>query len=152
MTAQVLATLRPLHKRTEIAVTMAIPDGIELDSYPGPYGQVIANHVGNALFHAFDGWEEGRVEVRLAGRSGGTVVVEVADNGAGIPPNAIGRVFEPFFTTRLGQGGSGLGLHIVHNLVTGVLGGRVGVASTLGQGAVFTLHIPATAPREKGVA
>lgn len=152
VTEQVLATLRPLHKRSEIEVVMTIPEGVELDSYPGPYGQIITNLVTNALVHAFDGRVSGRIEVRLAGHAADTVIVDVADNGAGIPPNAIGRVFEPFFTTKLGQGGSGLGLHIVHNLVCGILGGRITVTSSLGQGAVFSIRIPLLAPREAGAA
>jgi signal transduction histidine kinase len=74
------------------------------------------------------------------------VQIEVRDNGVGIPADNLKRVFDPFFTTRLGQGGSGLGLHIVHNIVTEVLGGHVNVSSQPGAGTVFTLRLPLRAP------
>jgi len=70
----------------------------------------------------------------------------VRDHGKGIDTDNLRRIFDPFFTTRLGQGGSGLGLHIVHNIVTGLLGGQVEVDSQPGEGSVFTLRLPARAP------
>ncbi|MEI8157816.1 MAG: HAMP domain-containing sensor histidine kinase, partial [Burkholderiales bacterium] len=75
--------------------------------------------------------------------------LEVSDSGHGILKTDLTHVFEPFFTTRMGQGGSGLGLHIVHNLVTSVLGGQITVQSETGQGAVFTLKLPRAAPRHE---
>jgi two-component system, NtrC family, sensor kinase len=71
----------------------------------------------------------------------------VSDNGHGIAPEHLSRIFDPFFTTRLGQGGSGLGLNIVHNLVTGVLGGKLEVASQQGWGVRFAIRLPLCAPR-----
>ena len=73
--------------------------------------------------------------------------LSVADTGKGIAPDDVHRIFEPFFTTRLGQGGSGLGLHIVHNIVTGVLGGRINVTSEPGLGAAFCVVLPRVAPQ-----
>jgi signal transduction histidine kinase len=70
----------------------------------------------------------------------------VADNGAGIPTDHLRRVFDPFYTTRLGAGQSGLGLYITHNIVTGVLAGQIDVSSTPGHGSTFTLRLPAAAP------
>ncbi|UUZ54915.1 hypothetical protein LP419_02805 [Massilia sp. H-1] len=74
------------------------------------------------------------------------VTISVADSGAGIAPDVIGRVYDPFFTTKLGSGGSGLGLHVAHNIVTGVLGGRIELHSELGKGSVFTMLLPMVAP------
>ena len=74
------------------------------------------------------------------------VQVQVRDYGRGIPPESLAKVFDPFFTTRLGQGGSGLGLSIVYGLVTRTLGGRVSVDSVPGQGATFTLVLPVNGP------
>jgi signal transduction histidine kinase len=70
----------------------------------------------------------------------------VRDTGHGISADNLHRVFDPFFTTRLGQGGSGLGLHIVHNLVQSVLGGRIEVESQPNQGACFRMTLPLHAP------
>ena len=143
---ETLAVLSPRLRTTSHGVTLDIPEDIEFDSYPGALGQVVSNLVENALIHAFAGREHGQVTI-AARPAGDRVRLTVADDGAGIPAENLGRVFDPFFTTRLGQGGSGLGLHIVHNLVTGLLGGRVAVDSAPGQGAVFTLHLPPVAPQ-----
>jgi signal transduction histidine kinase len=74
------------------------------------------------------------------------VSLTISDNGKGIAPEHLSKVFDPFFTTRLGQGGSGLGLHIVHNLVTGILGGQIRVFSVEGKGTQFVMRLPLVAP------
>ncbi|WP_024303952.1 sensor histidine kinase [Pseudogulbenkiania sp. MAI-1] len=121
--------------------------GLRLDSFPGPLGQVLQNLIDNALVHAFENIAEGKI--RLSARPGsdpGTIVVQVADNGVGIAPEIRERIFEPFFTTRRGRGGSGLGLSLVQQLVTRVLGGTLGVSSGEGVGTIFSLTLPTRAP------
>ncbi len=71
-------------------------------------------------------------------------MLRFSDNGKGIAPEHLGRIFDPFYTTRRGSGGSGLGLNVVYNLVTQTLGGVIDVQSTLGQGTTFTLRLPLT--------
>ena len=73
----------------------------------------------------------------------------ISDNGKGIAPEHLNRVFDPFFTTRLGQGGSGLGLNIVYNLSRGILGGQISVTSTRGIGTEFRLKLPWVAPHSE---
>ena len=143
---ELLITLRPQFKRTAHRIALDIPPGLELDSYPGPLEQVLTNLVGNSLAHGFAGVEAGRIQLRAQALDPTQLVLRYADNGIGIPPAILNRIFAPFFTTRLGQGGSGLGLYIVYNLVTGVLGGTIRVHSQPGQGTVFTLALPRTAP------
>ena len=126
-----------------------IADGLQMDSYPGPLEQVVANLVGNSLTHGFAGIDEGCIELRAETAGATHVALRCADNGVGISPATVNRIFEPFFTTRLGQGGSGLGLYIVYNLVTGVLGGTIEVDSPPAGGTVFTLLLPRTAPECK---
>jgi signal transduction histidine kinase len=70
----------------------------------------------------------------------------IADTGVGIPADDLTHIYDPFFTTKLGSGGSGLGLHVAHNIVTGVLGGHIEAASSAA-GTTFTLHLPVVAPR-----
>lgn len=118
----------------------------ELDSYPGPLGQVLVNLINNALLHAFHAREQGCIELRGQTLPGDWLELQVCDDSIGIADEHLPRIFDPFFTTRLGQGGSGLGLHIVHNLVSGVLGGKLSVRSQLGQGTCFTLRLPRVAP------
>jgi len=118
-----------------------------LDSYPGPLGQVVTNLVNNALLHGFEGRANGTVSLSAVINREGSVELTVADDGNGIPAANLGRIFDPFFTTKLGAGGSGLGLNITHNIVTGVLGGRIRVASEIGQGTTFILTLPTVAPQ-----
>ncbi len=125
---------------------VSIAAGIVLDSYPGPLGQVITNLVDNAVVHAFADDQKAEVAISADNSVPGRVVVEVADNGKGIATSLLPRIFDPFVTTRMGRGGTGLGLHIAHNIVVSVLGGTIAVDSTPGRGTRFTIDIPLTAP------
>jgi signal transduction histidine kinase len=127
---EILVTLRPGFKRLPIKVEAAVAESISLDSYPGPLGQVLSNLIENAIIHGFEGGQAGgRVEISASELPGDEIELIISDNGKGIPVGDQGRVFDPFFTTRFGHGGSGLGLHIVHHLVTQVLGGSIKVRS-----------------------
>ncbi len=143
---EILAMLQPQMKKLPLRVTVDIPAGIELDSYPGPFGQVVANLVNNAVLHGFDdGRNDGTIEIS-ARLDGDRLRLTVRDDGAGIASGNIARIFDPFFTTRLGKGGSGLGLNIVYNIVANVLGGKITVESEVGKGASFNVELPAVAP------
>ncbi|WP_168220431.1 ATP-binding protein [Azospirillum thermophilum] len=146
VTAEVLATLRPTFRQIDLAVDLAIPEGLEVDGYPGAWGQVLANLVSNAVTHGFR--ERGGGTVRIAARpvEDERLEVTVADDGAGMAPDVLRRAFEPFFTTGLSSGGSGLGLHIVYGTVVRVLGGRIRVDSAPGAGTCFVIVLPLTAP------
>ncbi|MDG4552410.1 MAG: PAS domain S-box protein [Candidatus Contendobacter sp.] len=142
---ELLVTLQPQFKHTAHRVELDIAPGLELDSYPGPLEQVLANLIGNSLVHGFAGRDAGLIHIRAAGNLG-HIRIAHADNGVGIPEALHSRIFEPFFTTRLGSGGSGLGLYIAYNLVTGVLGGTIEVHSAPEAGTTFTLTLPRGAP------
>lgn len=142
---EVVRTLRHQLKNRNIQYQIDLPEDIWMDSYPGPLGQVMSNLFNNAVIHGFDNLDVGEITIR-GSVSGQWVELQLADNGRGIPQKLIQRVFEPFVTTKLGHGGSGLGLHIVHNIVLNVLGGEITVASQVGQGTCFTLRLPLVAP------
>lgn len=144
---EVVETLRPNLKGTQHEVRIDIAPGIRMESFPGPLGQVIINLVMNAVLHAFEGRPQGLITLRAKPLEDQKVLLECADNGNGIAPEHLSRVFDPFFTTRLGQGGSGLGLAIVHRLVTQVLGGQITVESGTLEGTAFTLRLPLVAPK-----
>lgn len=143
---EIVLTLQPTLRHTPYQVVTDLPSGLVLDSYPGPLGQVVANLVQNAVIHAFGGRPEGRIDVS-AQASGEDFVLTVADDGEGILDEHLDKVFDPFFTTRLGQGGSGLGLHIVHNVVTGLLGGHIKIQSVVGRGTSMVIRCPLVAPQ-----
>lgn len=144
--AEILLTLGPTIRKAHHQVRCDIPAGLVLDSYPGPLAQIITNLVHNAFLHGFEDRDAGVVTLRAEAVGDDQVRLSVHDNGRGIPPGDIGRIFDPFFTTKLGQGGSGLGLNIVHNLVTHTLGGSIQVESQPGQGTEFTICLPRVAP------
>lgn len=133
-------------KKTPYQLIIDIPQGLIMDSYPGPFGQVLTNLITNALTHAFEGREHGRMHLGAWQQESGHIVLEFSDNGKGIPPDNLKHIFDPFFTTRLGHGGSGLGLNIVHNIVEGLLGGLILVSSVPEQGTRFTITLPVQAP------
>ncbi|HLO77708.1 MAG TPA: ATP-binding protein [Magnetospirillum sp.] len=143
--AEVLLSLKPQFKRTPHRVDIYIPDDIELDSFPGALSQVLTNLMVNSLIHGFEDGRAGVID--LAARLDGDMVELVySDNGRGIPLEVQPQVFEPFFTTRRGSGGSGLGLNIVHNIVHRTLGGTLALDSREDRGVHFTIRIPARAP------
>ena len=104
--------------------------------------RIVQEAMSNVAQHA----EARNVAVTISRGPNHEPMVTIRDDGRGIDPAHLKRIFDPFFTTRLGQGGSGLGLHIVHNIVTGALGGQIEVRSEPGEGAVFVLHLPVKAP------
>lgn len=142
--AETVESIGPRLRQTSHRLELDCPPGIVVDSYPGPLAQAITNLVLNALQHAFDEGEAGLIRVQASSAPADRVRIEVSDDGRGVPAAVASRVFEPFFTTRRGRGGSGLGLHVVYNLVSGPLSGSVRVESPggYGGGARFIVEFP----------
>jgi signal transduction histidine kinase len=150
-TEQMMVSLRPALKHSLIGLSVEVPEDILLKSYPGPYGQVLTNLVLNALTHAFPDKRSGTLRL-IAHRIGGDQVeIEFADDGVGMSEEVQRRAFEPFFTTRRNRGGTGLGLHIVYNLVTRRLGGSLRLESQVGHGTTFRIRLPLIAPKDEYV-
>ncbi|OWW18957.1 PAS domain S-box protein [Noviherbaspirillum denitrificans] len=147
--SEIMLTLWPTLKKTSFTVKQDIPDSLMMDSYPGPLGQVITNLVNNALLHGFEGRQSGTVWIEAVPTAEGWLELTVRDDGVGIAGANLNRIFDPFFTTKLGAGGSGLGLNITHNIVSGILGGRIRVQSEVGAGSTFILSLPVVAPQRQ---
>lgn len=143
---ETMISLGPQIKGAGHRVDIDCPKDVILDSYPGALSQILSNLVMNSIVHAFDPGCEGTISIRVRRETDGGIVLTYADTGKGIPSANLKRVFDPFFTTKRGLGGSGLGLNIVYNLVTGPLGGAIEVFSTLGQGTRFQVKLPVAAP------
>jgi signal transduction histidine kinase/purine-cytosine permease-like protein len=137
---EILLQLSPKLKATQHQVEVQGDPHLMLNSYPGAFSQVITNLVINSLLHAYAPGEVGQITLSFR-QSGGAVILEYADDGMGIAPENLSKIFEPFFTTKRGQGGSGLGLHIVYNLVTRKLGSTIQCESQLGQGTKFVIRL-----------
>ncbi|MGO4382023.1 ATP-binding protein [Pseudoduganella sp. RAF19] len=144
--AQLMLPLYAAVKQPRPQLVQDIPPDLRMRSYPGQLGQAITNLFANCLLHAFPAHSDGVITIAARVGEPDQMLLTVSDNGVGIPPENLRRVFDPFFTTRLGAGSSGLGLHIVHNIVTGVLGGQIDVESKPGQGSRFTMRLPMNAP------
>ena len=142
---EVLDTLNPSLKRYAHTVELDIAKGLLLDSYPGALGQVLINLINNAYLHAFEGRSDGLVRIQALAQGAG-VDIELSDNGWGMTQAHLAQMFQPFFSTKIGRGGTGLGTTIVENLVTRVLGGTLRVESTVGAGTVYYVHLPLQAP------
>jgi signal transduction histidine kinase len=138
---EIVATLMNQVRLAGHTLELQVPAGIAMDSFPGPLGQVIINFVNNALLHAFD-QPGGRMLLTAAARGDGRVRIEFRDDGCGIEEAHLARIFDPFYTTRIGRGGTGLGLNIAYNIVTSLLGGTIRVESTPGHGTAFILDLP----------
>src|SRR5471032_712025 len=136
-----LFALEPMYKKKPVTVRTSVPEGLELDSFPGALEQVLVNLVNNAVLHGMAGRASIAIDIE-ARRCDDMVVLVVRDDGVGIPPAAQRRIFEPFFTTRLGGGGSGLGLYLVHQLVYVTLGGSLTLQSACGAGCSFEIRLP----------
>ena len=115
--------------------------GVIMDSYPDVVLQIVKNLVSNAVVHGFSAAEAGTVRIRV-GEAGGVAELHFSDDGKGMSEEERKNIFEPFYTTRRGRGGTGLGMHIVYNLVTHMLGGTIECRSAPGEGTAFTLTFP----------
>ena len=142
----VLVMVEPSFKHTPFKIATDLSHDLQMSSYPGALGQVLTNLLMNALVHGFEGRDEGLVRVSCRPHGQEQVELVVEDNGRGMDASVVRKIFDPFFTTKLGKGGSGLGMHIVHNIVTNVLGGQIEVQSTPGQGSRMTMLMPRSAP------
>ncbi|MDQ2083306.1 ATP-binding protein [Xanthobacteraceae bacterium Astr-EGSB] len=147
-TDQIIASLRPALKKSRVDLSVSVPEGLVVDSYPGAYGQVLTNLFLNALTHAFTDGRDGSIDIRAQAVDNRHIEISITDDGAGMAPDVLRQAFDPFFTTRRSEGGTGLGLHIVYNLVTQQLGGRLALSSRPGQGTMFRITLPRSAPRE----
>ncbi|CAM2006180.1 hybrid sensor histidine kinase/response regulator [Acanthopleuribacter pedis] len=138
---EVILSLRPNLKKTHIEVAVTCDPALSLDSYPGAFGQIISNLTMNAVLHGIGAQASGRIRIDVTPDGDGIILV-FEDNGRGIPQDHLKKIFDPFFTTKRGEGGSGLGLHIVYNIVTQTLGGTIQCESVPDAFTRFTLRLP----------
>jgi signal transduction histidine kinase len=131
-------------RRTRHTIRIICPENLVIDSYPGAFSQMITKMLINSLHHGFKNIEEGLIIIE-ASVTGNHLNLRYADNGKGMERETVRRIFEPFFTTCRGDGGTGLGMHIVYNVVTRTLKGTIRCESSPGAGAVFDIRIPLSA-------
>jgi signal transduction histidine kinase len=145
-TEQVIASVRSRLLKSQSSLAIEMPSDIIMDSFPGPYGQVLTNLIFNAVTHGFTDGPGGHMLIKARRLDMEQVEVTFSDDGSGIAEEVQRHVFDPFFTTRRAQGSTGLGLYIVYNLVTQQLGGRITLVSAPGKGTTICMTIPLLAP------
>jgi PAS domain S-box-containing protein len=146
LTEQVLSRLQRELRDRGIAIRIQCEPDLSMDSYPAALGQVLANLAFNSMIHAFPAGRTGNIDIKLSAAGHSHVELVFADDGDGMPPQIRRQAFDPFFTTRRHQGATGLGLHIVYNIVAERLGGRLQLESTAGAGTTIRITLPRIAP------
>ncbi len=140
---EIISSLNPEIKKKKIKITSKCPDDFIVSSYPGEFAQIITNFITNSLMHGFDKDDEGEIDIDIE-RDGEFISLVYRDSGKGIPQEHIDKIFNPFFTTKRGQGGSGLGLHLIYNLITQKFKGTISCKSEIGKGVEFRVRIPSS--------
>jgi PAS domain S-box-containing protein len=146
LTEQVVMSLRPGLRKHNLTLSVDCRPNLIMNSYPGPYGQVLTNLFLNAVAHAFPDGRAGTIDIQARESGKDNVEIIFSDDGCGMSIDVRRRAFDPFFTTRRDQGGTGLGLHIVYNIVTNRLGGRLDLDSEPGGGTRIQIILPRVAP------
>jgi len=146
LTEQVFLSLRPSLGKQNVTLNVECQPDLTMNSYPGPYGQVLTNLLLNSIAHAFPGGKGGIVDVKAQASGHDHVEIVFSDDGCGMSLDVRRKAFDPFFTTRRDQGGTGLGLHIVFGIVTNCLGGRLNLDSEPNQGTKMQILLPRVAP------
>jgi len=138
---EILLSLRPKLKKTNHTVAVYGDENLTLNSYPGALSQIVTNLIMNSLVHAYRLEDSGQICFSFY-QTGERLMLEYADDGQGIDSENLSKIFDPFFTTKRGHGGSGLGLHIIYNLVTQRLQGSLHCESDIGRGTTFFIELP----------
>ncbi|MBI4645217.1 MAG: PAS domain S-box protein [Bacteroidia bacterium] len=136
----IIKSLKPELKNYKIEIIVNCNDNIILNSFPGTYAQIVTNFILNSKIHGFEPQTAGLITINIS-RSNNTLTFEYNDNGKGASDETISKIFEPFFTTNK-QKGTGLGMHIVYNLITQKLNGTIKCSSVQGRGIGFTINVP----------
>ncbi|MEH2547878.1 PAS domain S-box-containing protein [Bradyrhizobium sp. AZCC 2262] len=146
LTEQVATGLRPALPKHGVTLNVECEQGLSISSYPGSYGQVLTNLFLNAIAHAFPDGRRGNIAIKVSASGADNVEIIFSDDGCGMSPDVRRQAFDPFFTTRRHQGGTGLGLHIVYSVVTDRLGGQLRLSSEPDKGTDVRIILPRQMP------
>jgi signal transduction histidine kinase len=136
-----LQNLKPRLKKTPYEITLICEPNLIIYNYPGLFSHILTNFIVNSLIHGFVGLDSGHITINFY-KIDSHYVLTYSDNGHGISSDHIEHIFDPFYTTKKGQGSTGLGLHIVHNIVTQNLNGKISLVTSENKGVTFTIEFP----------
>lgn len=138
---EVIQSLAPSFKKTDHKIEVDCPDDLVVKIAPGAIAQIFTNMIMNSLIHGFDDKKNGLINIKIT-QQDDDVVIKYCDDGKGLTEENLERHFDAFFTTKRGKGGSGLGTHIMYNLVTQALNGKISASSQLGHGLHYHIQFP----------
>ncbi len=139
----VVLSLKPQLKKAQHTINIACDETLEIETLPGAFGQILTNLISNSIIHAYDPGQKGEITIRLERQGNNYIHLRYHDDGKGIADDLIGKVFDPFVTTKRGQGGTGLGLNIVYEIIRQKLGGTISCTSPPGEGTLFEIAFKA---------
>ncbi len=139
---EILLSLHPKLKRTRHKITVQCDENLQMDSFPGAFGQIITNLVMNSLIHAYEPDYAGQIIIAIVPVGEQRICLTYSDDGKGMERDVVAQIFNPFFTTKRGMGGTGLGLYILYNIVKQQFGGSIDCVSEPGKGTKFMIEIP----------
>ena len=145
---QVLMSVRPSLRKDNLKLDVECQPNLLINSYPGLYGQLLTILLFNSVVHAFPDGKEGTVAIKVRASGEDSVEILFSDDGCGMSADVRRQAFDPFYTTRRHLGSAGLGLHILHNIVTNRLGGRLNLDSSPGAGTKFQITLPRVTPAD----
>jgi signal transduction histidine kinase len=138
---EVLLTLSAKLVSTNVTVSVICPEELYVNSKPGPINQILINLILNSIYHAFEGRDKGVITISIMNLSD-QLHINYSDDGIGIDDSIKAKIFDPFTTTKRGSGGSGLGMHLVYNLVTQALDGHIVLENEFEHGVNFDITFP----------
>lgn len=137
---EILTSLSPALKRNNATIHFTCPEGLRIYGQPGGFAQIITNLVMNSLTHAFHKTAKGHITMEITDEKK-DIQLRYSDDGSGIEPEILPKIFDPFFTTNRGNGGTGLGLAVLFNIVTQSFGGSVDCESVPDNGTTFLVRL-----------
>lgn len=139
---EIIHSLHPKIKKTQHIINVECSRDINIICHAGALAQVITNLIVNSLHHAFHDKPNGQIDIIASIHDGSQIELTYKDNGCGLDDANMKRLFDPFYTSKENQGGSGLGTHIVYNLVTQTLKGNIEAHSAIDQGLTYSINFP----------
>ncbi|MDN4501957.1 ATP-binding protein [Alteromonadaceae bacterium BrNp21-10] len=139
---EIIMSLRPRLKQTKHEIKLNCEPQLYIECKAGPINQILINLIMNSLIHGFEYMDVGQIDISAHMLGNDKLKLVYKDNGKGLPEHLRKRIFDPFVTTKRGRGGSGLGMHLVFNLVTQALGGNIEIESVEGKGTSFEIVFP----------
>ena len=138
---EVIQSLKPSFKHTEYQINVSCPDNLVVTCAPGAIAQIVTNMVINSITHGFEGRATGTITLEVKEKDN-IVSLYYSDNGKGLSEEELSKLFDAFYTTKRGKGGSGLGTHIMYNLVTQSLHGQIDAQSAIDKGLEYFIRFP----------